>query len=92
VIFIATTHCRNGAASASDPGYFADLVEAGSDDCNIYEGVIFGDSAYGVADATPVEMRDNGITDFGRKHGLAWYGIFGSVILEDDFIVRFESA
>lgn len=94
VIFIGTTHCRNGAADANDPGYEATFVDAatgGATNANVYEAILFADSAYGRATALPVEMRDSGVQDYGRKHGLAWYSIMGSGILEDDFIVRIQS-
>lgn len=94
VVFISTTHCRNGAAASTDPGYLAALVAAatgGATAANVYESLIFGDSAVGKATGLPVEMRDNGVQDFGRKHSLAWYSIMGAGILEDDFIVRGES-
>ncbi len=93
-IFIATTHCRNGAAAATDPGYeasFVDAATAGTVDANVYEGLLFSDSAFGKATGLPVEMRDSGVQDYGRKHGLAWYSIMGAAILEDDFIVRIET-
>jgi N4-gp56 family major capsid protein len=94
VIFIATTNCRNGAAATSDPGYEATMVNqatGGASPANVYEGILFADSAYGKATGLPVEMRDSGVQDYGRKHGLAWYSIMGAAILEDDFIVRIDS-
>lgn len=94
VVFIGTTHCRNGAAGTNDPGFEAtmdDAATAGATPADVYEAFIFADSSYGKATALPVEMRDDGVRDYGRKHGLAWYGIQGSGILEDDFIVRVES-
>lgn len=94
VVFINTTHSQNGAAASSDPGYLAALVNAatgGASSAHVYESLFFGDSAVGKATGLPVEMRDNGIQDFGRKHSLAWYSIMGAAILEDDFIVRGES-
>lgn len=94
VIFVGTTHCQNGAASTVDPGYKASLVGAatgGAAAANVYEGLLFADSAVGKAIALPVEMRDDGVKDYGRKHGLAWYSIMGAGIIEDDFIVRFET-
>lgn len=93
-IFIATTHCRNGAASTLDPGYLAALVNAatgGTANADVYEALLFADSAVAKATALPVEMRDNGVSDFGRKHGLAWLSIMGCGVLEDDFIVKLES-
>lgn len=94
VVFVGTTHCRNGAASAADPGYLAALVNAatgGAANANVYESLMFADSAVGKAIALPVEMRDDGVKDYGRKHGLAWYSILGYGIIEDDFIVRIET-
>jgi len=94
VIFVGTTHSRNGAAASVDPGYLAALVGAatgGAVAANVYESLMFADSAVGKALALPVEMRDGGVMDYGRKHGLAWYSIMGAGILEDDFIVRLET-
>ena len=94
VVFIGTTHCLNGAAASTDPGYEATMVDAaqgGGGTGHVYGGYIFADQSWGVADALPVEMRDDGVTDFGRKHGLAWYSIMGGDQLEDDFMVRLES-
>lgn len=68
------------------------LQGAGSGGTDVYQAVIFGENAYGLATALPVEMRDGGIEDFGRIHKLAWYSIFGAAILEDANIVRIETA
>jgi len=58
---------------------------------DVYQAVMIGDSAYAHAIALPVEMRDNGIEDFGRKHSLAWYSIMGAGLINSDRIVRLES-
>lgn len=90
-IFIATTHCRNGASGTKDPGYESTFVNAatgGGAAGHVYESFLFADQTYGVADALPVEMRDDGVKNYGRKHGLAWYSIMGSGLLEDDFAIR----
>ncbi len=82
VVFIETTQTpiipkgTNGAPAGVD----------------VYQGVMFGENAYGLAWALPVEMRDGGIEDFGRIHKLAWYAIFGTAILEDANLVRIETA
>ena len=78
VIFISTTQ--------------QPIVEQGEGKPNIYRGVIFGDNAYGWAEALPVEMRDGGIVDFGRQHSLAWYSIMGAGQIESDNILVFETA
>jgi N4-gp56 family major capsid protein len=94
VVFVGTTHCKNGAAAAIDAGYSASLVNAatgGTANAHVYESLLFADSAVGKAIALPVEMRDDGVKNYGRKHGLAWYGIHGAGVIEDDFIVRLET-
>lgn len=94
VIFISTTHCRNGAVSSADPGYEATFVNGatgGASSAHVYEGTLIADSAYGKAVALPAELRQKESEDYGRKHGLAWYSIMGSGILEDTFVVRMQS-
>lgn len=51
-----------------------------------WEAVIFGENSYGWAEALPVEMRDNGVQDYGRKHGIAWYAIWGFGLIEEQNI------
>jgi N4-gp56 family major capsid protein len=94
VIFVGTTHARNGACSSSDPGYVAAMVDqatGGASNADTYEAILFADSAYGKATALPVELRQSERADYGRRHGLAWYAIQGAGILEDDFIVKLVS-
>lgn len=100
VRFISTTVMPNGANPATDPvtgdysdiGFNPALAGAGSGGTNIYQAVFFGEYALGHATALPVELRDNGVEDFGREHGLAWYSIFGQSILENQNIVVAETA
>lgn len=100
VRFVSTTVMPNGANSAvdsttgdySDLGYKAVLDNAGSGSIDIYQAVFFGEFSLGHATALPVELRDNGVMDFGREHGLAWYGIWGQAILENNNIVVCETA
>lgn len=67
------------------------LAGAGAAGADVYQAVIFGENAYGLAIALPVEMRDGGIIDFGRTHSLAWYAIFGSGLLISNNVVRIET-
>lgn len=93
--FIETTLMCNGKASANDPAYKADLVKGAGDTANatdIYQAVIFGDQYYGIAWSLPVELRDNGVEDFGRKRSLAWYAIWGTGLLHNDYGVVIETA
>ena len=93
--FIETTLMCNGKASASDPAYKADLVKGAGEQANkadIYQAVIFGDQYYGIAWSLPVELRDNGVEDFGRKRSLAWYAIWGTGLLHNDYGVVIETA
>ena len=91
--FIETTLMCNGKASAKDPAYKAELVKGTSENkADIYQAVIFGDQYYGIAWSLPVELRDNGVEDFGRKRSLAWYAIWGTGLLHNDYGVVIETA
>jgi N4-gp56 family major capsid protein len=96
VRFIETTLMCNGAAPTTDPAYLSalkkDSVAAGNPAVNVFQATLFGDAYYGLAYGLPVELRDNGIQDFGRNHGLAWYAIFGSGILHNEYGVVIETA
>ena len=88
--FIETTLMCNGASATTDPSYKADLQS--TDETKVYQAVIFGDNYYAVAFGLPVELRDNGVIDFGREHGLAWYSIWGTGLLHDEYGVVIETA
>ena len=93
--FIETTLMCNGKAGVADPAYKADLVKGAGEVANatdIYQAVIFGDQYYGIAWSLPVELRDNGVEDFGRKRSLAWYAIWGTGLLHNDYGVVIETA
>jgi N4-gp56 family major capsid protein len=92
VRFIETTLMPNGAAATSDPGYNAAFAGAGTNEANVYQAVIFGEDYYGYAVGLPVELRDNGVIDFGREHQLGWYAIWGSSILHAERAVIIETA
>jgi len=68
------------------------LTGSGSGEADIYQGVLIGDMLYGYGISLPVEMRDAGVLDFGRKHAIAWYSIYGSGLLNSTFGCRLESA
>lgn len=59
---------------------------------NVYRSLIVGDYAIGMAESLPVEMRDNGVEDFGRKHSLAYYGIWGAGLIEESHSLIIETA
>lgn len=59
---------------------------------DVFQAVLFGDAYYGLAISLPVELRDNGVEDFGRKRSLAWYSIFGVGLLHDAYGVVIETA
>lgn len=88
--FIETTLMCNGASATTDPSHKAELKS--TDDTKVYQAVIFGDNYYAVAFGLPVELRDNGVIDFGREHGLAWYSIWGTGLLHDEYGVVIETA
>ena len=77
VVFIETTQVLKGQAGTdvvdlnpSSGGYQDPTADS-------YSAIMIGDNAFGQAIALPVELRDGGVIDFGREHGLAWYAIWG---------------
>lgn len=59
---------------------------------DVYRAVVVGDYAIGLAEALPVEMRDNGVQDFGRQHSIAYYGIWGAGLIETGHSCILETA
>lgn len=93
--FIETTLMCNGACAETDPAFEATLkhgAEGAPADVDVYQAVIFGDAYFGIAFSLPVELRDNGVEDFGRKRSLAWYAIFGVGVLHNEYGVVIETA
>jgi N4-gp56 family major capsid protein len=80
----------DGAQSTS--AIYSTTALAANNNTNVYQAVAVGDYAIGVADALPVEMRDDGVIDFGRTHRIGWYGIFGASVLETGFSTILETA
>jgi N4-gp56 family major capsid protein len=71
VIFIETTQVEISHNTVATP-------------IHIHTGIMLGENAFGKAVVLPVEMRDNGVEDFGRKRSLMWYSIFGYGVLNED--------
>lgn len=93
--FIETTLMCNGKAGENDPAFKNELKKGQGDTANVadvFQAVIFGDQYYGIAWSLPVELRDNGVEDFGRKRSLAWYAIWGTGLLHNDYGVVIETA
>lgn len=59
---------------------------------SVYQAIMLGDYAVGLGESLPVEMRDNGVVDFGRTHALAYYGIWGAGIIEAGHSLVIETA
>jgi len=78
VRFIETTQMPHNSATESLAKYGINIPT--------WEAVVFGENSYGWAEALPVEMRDNGVEDYGRMHGIAWYAIWGFGIIEEQNI------
>lgn len=76
-------------ASDNNRGGGTDQLGAGID---LYRATMFGDQAYALADSLPVELRDNGVEDFGRQHSLAWYAIYGCGVLNEKHGVHIITA
>lgn len=94
VRFIETTLMCNGSCAVDDFAFKADLKHGASGapaDVDVYQALLFGEAFYAYAVALPVELRDNGVTDFGREHALGWYAIWGAGILNPERAVRIET-
>lgn len=78
VRFISTTQMPHNSAEQSLAKYGINIPT--------WEAVIFGENSFAWAEALPVEMRDNGIEDYGRMHGIAWYAIWGFGLIEEQNI------
>lgn len=59
---------------------------------DVYQSIILGDWAIGLAEGLPVELRDDGVKDFGRKHALAYYWIGGVGLIEPGHVAILETA
>jgi N4-gp56 family major capsid protein len=84
VRFISTTQMPANSGATSLTKYGVNLPT--------WEATIFGENSYAWAVALEVEMRDNGVEDYGRKHGLAWYALWGFGIVEENNIITLLSA
>lgn len=86
VVFIETTQMPTltNAQAVSKYGTFTPT--------NGYEAVMFGENAFAWAVALDVELRDDGVTELGRKHTIGWYGIWGMGLLEPQNVVRILTA
>lgn len=58
----------------------------------IYQAIILGDGSLAMAAGLPVEMRDNGVEDFGRTRSLGYYSIYGTGVIEETHGIVIESA
>lgn len=93
VRFIETTLMPNGAAATDDPAYVAELKNAGATSTEeVYQAIVMSEDYFGYAVALPTELRDDGVTDFGREHRLAWYAIWGAGVLHPERAVIIETA
>jgi N4-gp56 family major capsid protein len=77
-VFIETTQVYNNYVSA---------LSGGSGNNLYYDSLFIGDNAFGHAISLPVELRDAGILDYGREHGLAWYAIWGLGLITDQAVL-----
>lgn len=82
----------NGAAAESELGYDADLHQKGKNQEDIYDAIIFGEDYYCIAENLPPEIRTDDTEDFGREMKMAWYGIWGTAVLNPTHGVVIQTA
>jgi len=95
VTFIETTQVRYVDTTGNifdDRGDTTSNAATYSSATNVYLSTIFGDNAWGQGIGLSIELRDDGVEDFGRNHSLAWYAIWGFARIENGHIYRLESA
>jgi len=97
VRFVQTTKVPYVKINTQD--IYSDGVDSGANTAvaansatDVYLSIVLGDYAVGLAESLPVEMRDNGVEDFGRKHSLAYYGIWGAGLIEEAHALIVETA
>jgi len=64
---------------------------SGTSGAQFHDAIMIGDNAFGHAISLPVELRDSGILDYGREHGLAWYAIWGLGLITDQSVLVLET-
>jgi N4-gp56 family major capsid protein len=64
---------------------------SGTSGAQFHDAIMIGDNAFGHAISLPVELRDSGILDYGREHGLAWYSIWGLGLITDQSVLVLET-
>jgi N4-gp56 family major capsid protein len=64
---------------------------SGSSGAQYHDALMLGDNAFGHAISLPVELRDSGVLDFGREHGLCWYGVWGFGLITDQSVLVMET-
>ena len=87
VVFIETTQVTQGLTTPLEAitGLDANSSVSGvQPNANAYNAIMIGDNSFGQAIALPVELRDGGVIDFGREHGLAWYAIWGFGVITSE--------
>ena len=84
VVFIETTQVKQGLGTNITGASTAGLIDIDTAASGVqnpssssYSAIMIGDNCFGHAISLPVELRDGGVIDFGREHGLAWYAIWG---------------
>lgn len=88
----------NGEIGRIDDVIFIETTQVSADDneaatpVEYQSALMLGANALGRAVALPVEMRDDGVEDFGRKHSIAWYSIMGCGIINANNIVAIYTA
>jgi len=96
VRFIETTQVKY--MTAADGSVYADGEDTGvnngtySSATAVYQAIAIGDHAWGFARSLEAELRDNGVHDFGRRHDLAYYGIWGMGLIKESSVQILETA
>ncbi|NLR94884.1 N4-gp56 family major capsid protein [Flammeovirga agarivorans] len=83
VVFLETTQMP-----VYDPAAYATKYGVTAPSDRVSEAVIFGENAYGNAWGLMPQIRESGVSDFGRIKSLAWYAIWGTGLIEEKNIAK----
>lgn len=81
---ISTTLVKQGVDSTDTWSYDATLATGGASSAKLLTCIFTGYNGVGFAVRQALSFRENGVEDFGRIRKLAWYGIWGSGLVNEE--------
>ncbi len=89
---IETRLSLNGYSTANQYAEDETLLGGGTGTLPLYEAYLVGRNGLGFAESVSPEIRIGGIEDFGRMRSVAWYGIWGSGLINENCVAKVVTA